>query len=344
MMRCLTLAQTLSKEGAEINFVCRELPGHGISLIIANGFNVIPLSYSQEDAEATEHLPLYQRWLGTTQENELAQVGTILKDLNGSIDWLVVDHYALDSRWEKQFKPNTRHLMVIDDLANRRHECDLLLDQNFYSNQSLRYAKLAPENCIQLLGPHYALLRDEFACERKNAKVRDKLDKVLIFFGGADLTNETKKAILACLKVPNIKHIKVVVGYANPHKEEIQSLCALYNNLSYYCNAQNMAELMADVDLAIGAGGSTTWERCCMGLPAVVIPIAENQVESASALDSAGIIKKIDGLHEQDLVAYLQFLGANLSALTAMSEKCFATVDGKGAKRVATAMITINRS
>lgn len=343
IIRCLTLAHALSRGGTEINFICRELPGHGIALIIANGFNVIPLPYSKHDAEATEHLSLYQRWLGTTQENELAAINTVLKGLNGSIDWLIVDHYALDWQWEKQFKSGAQRLMVIDDLANRQHDCDLLLDQNFYSNPSLRYAKLAPKNCIQLLGPHYALLRDEFVQERKNAKVRDKLDKVLIFFGAVDLTNETKKAILACLEISNIKHIKVIVGYANPYKEEIESLCNFYSRLSYYCNIQNMAELMVGVDLAIGAGGSTTWERCCMGLPTMVIPIAENQIESANTLNSAGIIKKIDDLKEQDLVTYLQFLIANLSALTAMSEKCFDIVDGKGAERVVAAMLTMNR-
>ena len=342
MMRCLSLAKALAATSADITFICRKLPGHGISLITSNGFNVIPLPYSEFDAKAIEHLSTYQQWLGVTHDNEVLQVKAALQGITETIDWLIVDHYSLDSKWETQFKSMSRYLMVIDDLANRPHDCDLLLDQNLYQNMQQRYKKLLPNNCTQLLGPQYALLRDEFIQLRHAAKIRKQLNRVLIFFGGIDQTNETKKAILACVQVSNIQKIDVVVGYANPFREKIKLLAGQYSHVNYHCNIQNMAELMATADLAIGAGGSASWERCSMGLPAVVIPIAENQVELTSVLESTGLIKKMDALQEQTLIGYLQFLTTNLPELEAMSKKCFDIVDGIGAERVVTAMRSIN--
>lgn len=202
---------------------------------------------------------------------------------------LVVDSYALDSKWEKYQRPYVGKLMVLDDLADRPHDCDLLLDQNYYRNMDRRYEGLVSSACKMLLGPQYALLRPEFHQAKKDLRKRDgKIRRILVFFGGSDPTNETKKALEAIklLNRPEIA-VDVVVGAANPHQEEIKSICSELPNTTFQYQVENMAELMAAADLAIGAGGATTWERLYLELPTIAIAVAENQVETLAALGGA---------------------------------------------------------
>ena len=187
--------------------------------------------------------------------------------------------------------------MAIDDLANRVHDCDLLLDQNLHPNPQT-YAGLVPSRCKVLLGPEYALLRDEFSKTDRAQKIRNEIERVLIFFGGSDLSNQTSKAIkaIASLKKENLK-VDIVIGAANAHQDQIKELV---KDHGYHLHQQinNMAELMSKADLAIGAGGSTTWERLYMGLPTVVIAIAENQIKIAQECNRQGLVKYL-GWHEE---------------------------------------------
>jgi UDP-2,4-diacetamido-2,4,6-trideoxy-beta-L-altropyranose hydrolase len=224
---------------------------------------------------------------------------------------LVVDSYALDSKWERYLRPYGNKIMVIDDLANRPHDCDLLLDQNYYRNMDRRYEGLVPSACKMLLGPQYALLRPEFHQAKKDLRKRDgKVWRILVFFGGSDPTNETKKALQAIklLSRPGIA-VDVVVGASNPHKEEIKELCSRMPNTTYYCQVENMAELMAAADLAIGAGGATTWERLYLELPTIAIAVTENQVETLEALGETGTfwyLGKCNEVSEEDIVICLE--------------------------------------
>lgn len=307
VMRCLTLANELRQKKAHVSFICQELPGNMCDYIKQQGYPV--------------------------------HSNAILATENKLIDWLIVDHYSLDAQWETTMRPYIKKIMVIDDMANRKHDCDLLLDQNLYVDMESRYHDLVPQHCKQLLGPKYALLRPEFLSARKNLRKRDgSIKRILIFMGGSDPTNETAKALEAIilLNSPDIA-VDVVVGASNPHKEQIKQLCASLPNSNYYCQVSNMAELMVKADLAIGAGGSTNWERCCLGLPSLVITIAENQEELTQTLHeqayliSLGTKEKVsaktiwqnlyDILNEPELV--LSFI-----------EKGKQLVDGNGVKRV----------
>lgn len=199
---------------------------------------------------------------------------------------LVVDHYALAAEWEKFLRPAVDRIMVIDDLADRRHDCDILLDQNFYQNRERRYGGLVPPHCLQFLGPDFVLLRPEFKEARRNLRRRKgKIRRLLVFFGGADPGNETAKvlAALALLKYPELR-VDVVVGANNPHKQEIEETCRNLPGVSFYCQVDKMAELMARADLAVGAGGTATWERLYLDLPTVAVAAAENQEETLAAL------------------------------------------------------------
>ena len=275
LMRCITLAQRFRKEkGADVLFVVRNLDGNLINIVEEKGFNVAVLPKVEKDA----NLQGYEEWLTVSQERDAIESVNILSKIN--VDLLVVDSYAIDIIWERIVRPYVKKIMVIDDLANRKHNCDILLDQNFYQNKETRYNGLVSEGCQLFLGPQYAILREEFYEARKHLKKRNgDVKNILVFFGGVDLTNETQKTLEAILKL-NRKDIKVnvIVGQNNPHKNVIIDICDRFEFMHYYCQVNNIAEFMNEADLAIGAGGTTTWERCFLGLPSIVIAVAENQI------------------------------------------------------------------
>ena len=290
LMRCLTLANRLKKEKqVRIAFISRELEGNLNCLIEKNKHSL----FSLPKYEFNNQLVGYEKWLTVKQVLDAQETKQILNFINA--EYLIVDSYALDERWENIQRPYVKKIMVIDDLANRRHNCDVLLDQNYYHDMEMRYNGLVPTNCKMLLGPNHALLRDEFYEERKHLRVRDgRVYRILVFFGGSDLTNETMKAIQAIVATgrADIK-VDVVVGESNQEKEEVERFCWQHKNIKYYCQVSNMAELMHKADLAIGAGGTTTWERCFLGLPSIVVAIADNQKKLCIDCDKLGILKYI---------------------------------------------------
>ncbi|MEI6207385.1 MAG: UDP-2,4-diacetamido-2,4,6-trideoxy-beta-L-altropyranose hydrolase [Desulfuromonadales bacterium] len=289
VMRCLTLADELSMRGVKVSFICRELPGQMIDQIEGRkGYPTARLPQPEAEYVAMPEDVAHAIWLCVSWERDAVDTIKALGD--SKPQWLIIDHYAIDQRWEEKLRPYVGKIMVIDDLADRQHDCDLLLDQNLYDGLDTRYSGLVPETCTKLLGPHYALLRPEFAEAHKNLRQRDgNINKVLVFFGGVDPSNETEKALQA-LSVINDRmlEVDVVVGISNLHKEQIQCFCASREGFNYHCQIDNMAELLVSADLAIGAGGTATWERCYLGLPSISIVIADNQYEITKAVAAAG--------------------------------------------------------
>lgn len=290
LMRCLTLAQRYRKDGHRVAFVCRDLEGNLSGLVKNQKLQLYLIPASEKD----EMLTGYGKWLTVTQEQDAAETVALIQEI-GKVDRVVVDSYAIDETWEKLVRPYTNEIFVIDDLANRKHDCDILLDQNFYLNKDERYIGLVPEHCELLLGPEHALLREEFFQAKEKMKHRDgKICNLLVFYGGADATDETSKAIeaLSMLKsngeLQDVR-ITIVVGGSNTRNESISNLCQK-EDYRYFCQVNNMAELMAEADLMLGAGGSTTWERCFLGLPAIVTAVAENQFQICDDCATAGII------------------------------------------------------
>ena len=217
VMRCLTLANELREQGADITLICRKHPGHLFDLIESSKHRLLRLPFAA--TSATGKLA-HAHWLGATQEEDSKQTVEALKTIE-RVDWLVVDHYALDVEWEAAIRSYTKHIMVIDDLADRVHDCDVLLDQNLHrAEMETRYEKLIPPQCKKLLGPKYALLRPEFKKARSNLKVRDgSVKRIFVFFGGSDPTNETGKALQAIQQLGRTDiAIDVVVGSTNPHQ------------------------------------------------------------------------------------------------------------------------------
>lgn len=289
VMRCLTLADELRENGAKISFICRLLSGSLCDYIEQKGYLVYRLSNNIQSPDFKTPHTQDAQWPGISWQTDAEETKAVLEK-EGGIDWLVIDHYALDARWETLLRPYVRKIMVIDDLADRPHDCDLLLDQNLYDNMITRYDGLVPNHCQKLLGPNYTLLRPEFRKMRRNLRRRDgTVRRILVFFGGSDPTNETVKALKAIQLVnyPDL-FIDVVVGDTNLHRKEIEQLCSARSNINFYCQVDNMAELMYNADLAIGAGGTTTWERCFLGLPSITLIVAHNQADTTSAVAARG--------------------------------------------------------
>lgn len=324
IMRCLTLANRLMELGAEVSFISKESPGHLCDYVESKGYLVHRLSDAGGHLPQNKNLPEWEKDSFQTIER--------LQLYKGLIDWLIVDHYALDMQWENKMRSYVKNIMVIDDLANREHDCDLLLDQNYYDNLEVRYTGLVPANCESLLGPKYVLLRPEFRIARRNLRKRDgQVRRILIFFGGSDATNETSKALKSMKHFAN-SDIKfdVVVGSSNPYKEQIQTQCKELLNAVYYCQVNHMAELMAQADLAIGAGGTATWERMYLGLPTLTVITASNQVETTMALAKLGTLWNLgwyNHVSEDLLSGMLQRAIDNPSELIQMGDKAMKLMD-----------------
>ena len=306
VMRCLTLAQALKKQGAKVSFICREHVGNLNDFITHQGFKVYSLpiltKLGQLQSDNQDELPLFHaKWLGSQQEQDAQACQSILQAV--TVNWLIVDHYALDQKWEQRLAEYYQHLLVIDDLGDRKHVCDLLLDQN-YGSTPAKYQDLVPDSCQILAGSQYALLRPEFAQWRtlslkRRSEVR--FDHLLITLGGVDVDNVSGQILTALrtCKLPKTLKVTIVMGATAPHLHSIQVLAkTLPFETQVKVNVINMAELMAIADCAIGAAGATTLERCCLGLPTIQMVIAENQKQSAKALASAGAVKLLNSIEE----------------------------------------------
>lgn len=344
VMRCLTLADALKALAAECQFICREHQGNLIEFIRNKGYTTHALCGAGGDTIPTHsaggddlsHAP----WLGATQHQDAAECAAILGKSNA--DWLVVDHYALDARWESALKQYHRKLMVLDDLADRPHQCDLLLDQTFGRNPA-DYKPWVPPHCNILCGSQYALLRPEFAALRPYSLQRRKnpsLEHLLITMGGVDKDNATGQVLhaLKSSELPSHSHITVVMGAAAPWLAEVRLQAAQMPwPTTVRAGVSDMAQLMADSDLAIGAAGATSWERCCLGLPTIMVVLAANQRGVARGLEQAGAVRVLQSAEDigNGLAPLMNSLVSSVALRTCMSETAAGLADGSG---VATAI------
>jgi len=347
VMRCLTLAHELKSKHTEIIFICREQPGNLIGTIEDNGFKVLTLSVESVNnkLDLKNKDEMVNDWLGASQLFDADETRRVLKN-NGEFEWLIVDHYALDAIWEKQLKPHVNKIIVIDDLADRLHDCDAILDQNYYLDFNNRYQPWVSKHCHLFLGPKYTLIRNEFREQRK--KLADKkfeIEKIFVFFGGVDLHNSTQKVLEALVLIiaDNIK-VDVVVGAANPNIEALKKISDKNNHINLHVQINNMAEMMADADLSIGAGGTVTWERCCLGLPTIAWPIADNQKQLLEDCAHAGLVylPDFDEPTVDDIALHIKALMHNTSLCKSMKENGLEIIDGRGASRIANFLCSSN--
>jgi UDP-2,4-diacetamido-2,4,6-trideoxy-beta-L-altropyranose hydrolase len=347
LMRCLTLASALAVAGARCVFISRSHPGNLHELVRSRGFQVIELAADDSRLETGDDFgaPTHAHWLGCDWQADARQTRAVLDQLQS--DWLVTDHYALDARWETELAGSYTKLLVIDDLADRPHACDVLLDQNL-GRMAADYVQLVPARCKVLVGPEFALLRPEFAALRSEslARPRDAIRKLLITMGGVDQPNATG-TVLTTLKecyLPDECQISVVMGRHAPWLEQIQAMARQMPwRTEVLINIDDMGRRMVESDLAIGAAGSTSWERCCLGLPSLIVVLAENQWPGARALDTAQAVRTVgepDDISAR-LPALLQALG-EADYLLSMGAVASKISDGTGVAKLVRVMETIN--
>lgn len=335
VMRCLSLARALREMGATAEFICRARPGNLTAQIAAEGFSVRELPLRTERAVPAAG---YASWLGASEGQDAEE--TLAAIAAGTTrDWVVADHYGIGGDWEGRIRRAGTRLMVIDDLVDRRHDCNLLLNQNLLGTSP--YGPLLPSGATALVGPQYSLLHQAFADAREGLKPRvGPIRRVLVFFGGADTGNMTGLALEAITNLarPDV-HFDVVLGGSNGRVAELTAIAETMGNVNVHVAVPNLARLMARADLALGAGGTTTWERLCLGLRALVVTTAENQVPIAHALAERRYIRLLGG--EQDMsvaqlaVALAEELGRPLDGSADLMD----VVDGLGARRVAAVML-----
>lgn len=350
VMRCLTLADELTREGHQCHFVCRNHEGHLGDLIAGKGHGLTLLSSENVDilpADATG-FDNYTQWLGVHWQEDARETLDVLTPWKP--DWLVVDHYALDAEWEGMLLRAVQNIMVIDDLANRSHNCTILLDQNLGRSEK-DYQSLVPEGCLKLIGPDNALLRPEFAELREISLKRrnlPELKRILISLGGVDRTNVTSEVLSALEEssLPSSTELDIVMGSAAPYISDIRKkIEASRFRSTLSVNVTDMAERMCLADLSIGAAGGTSWERCCLGLPAILVVLAENQMVGAMTLEAFGAAMKIDNISQLSEILSLMLLElSEPERLEQMSKATACIADGHGVLEVSQSMAAIGRT
>jgi UDP-2,4-diacetamido-2,4,6-trideoxy-beta-L-altropyranose hydrolase len=338
VMRCATLAQSLQDRGAVPRFVCREHRGNLIAPLRERwAVHVLPPPVEPVDIDDED----YAAWLGVPESGDAEE--TIAALGGEKPDWMVVDHYGLGRAWEARLRPHVGRIAVIDDLAGRRHDCDVLLDQNYPAAESAA-GRIVPAGCQPLIGPRFALLAPEYARQRDAGRVRDgSVRRVLVYFGGADPSNMTAEALEA-LAAPEFSRllVDVVIGTNHPRRQALERQAVGRANIRLHGTRPHLADLMDAADLAIGAGGTTTWERLCLGLPSLVVSLAENQRPACEALAAAGHIAYAGGANSvraPEIRAAINALVADPDRLAALASRGLHLVDGRGAPRVADALL-----
>jgi len=340
VMRCLTLATALQECGDSVVFITRDHLGHCYEKIEKAGFPVESLPSGQATKPQQDTGIGHAAWLGVTADQDATDTRDILNEL--AADWLIVDHYSIDRHWHTQLRGSTKRIMVIDDLADREYDCDLLVDPTL-NRQPSDYASLVPANATVLTGSEYAPLHAAFPARRAQAlqdrvNRRGRLDRIFISFGSLDPANHTKPVLEKVRELLPGVHIDVVLGREAPHRETVQHMTHNEPRITLHSDVTSafMAKLMAEADLGIGAAGSTSWERCCLGLPTLVRVIAENQRLIAERLIPARAALQFADTAE--LEQQLQHFQDKPEYLAAMSENAARITDGHGVQRITGAL------
>ena len=340
VMRCLTLADALKNQGAECYFICRKHPGNLIGLITQRGYHVDVLPYTDpsQERELQNHITglAHASWLGATQKADASLCIHILEALKP--DWLIVDHYALDVHWEKALRPYCKKVMVIDDLADRQHNCDVLIDQNYLPLYEQRYDNLVPATTKKLLGPSFVLLRDEFLKlrEEKLHQVPNIEAHILINFGGIGNYSLLSKVIEA-INIFKKQSFYIVTGGLDPHLLLELEKSISYAKVKIVETVVNMADIMSQSQYAIGACGSTVWERFCLGLNSGLVEIAENQAPLLNYLAQMNLIDNLGNFNSltiDDILKLLQNLDLMDEKYSHRKSAIMNLIDGKGTQRV----------
>lgn len=350
VMRCLALADALREVGQNCAFVSRPLSGHVCDLIEKKGYPVTRLSHSASYQTPNKSTTQYAQWAGVPWEQDAEETRLALLDL--APDWVIVDHYAFNAAWQAAAVPKETRVMWVDDLANRSINPHVLVNPNFAVSEAA-YADLVPPDCKLLVGSGYSILRPEFSRLRAAALAKrpdHAIRQVLVAMGGIDLPNASKAVLDELARLPNATKLSVVValGSRAPARD---ALLASRDTFPFACrfevDASDMARLIGEADIVIGAVGGSAWERCVLGVPSLMLSIAENQVSAARALAKAGAARYLgefieDGWRAKLAEAFNELGDATVRAQ--VSKACAEICDGDGVGRILAELVPMRLS
>lgn len=331
IMRCLVLAEALKEQGHTVSFASRPQQGDLVYFVRTKGFKVyelVPPHSWQTPVSNTD----YAAWLQVTWQDDA-------KDLIGKVDHvdlLIVDHYGLNDNWELFVKNRLLcKVFAIDDLV-RKHQADLILDQTLLRDP-LEYKEINP-NSIVLAGCDFALIKQNFAVSRVKAlenMVLPSSINVLVSMGGVDQPNATLQALKALSqKIGKKPSVTVLLSQQAPHYQSVKKYSIQHSSwVNHIDFVENMAELMLEHHVAIGAPGGTSWERACLGIPSIIIPLAENQKTISNNLAQVGAANRVSiaDISSKLLTAYETMI----SEWSVMRKANLSLCDGLGGLRVA---------
>lgn len=343
--RCLTLTDQLSRSRYEVTFFTRANKGHLVELIKSRACRVRSLPPISDESFNGDDCVTWPK------SYALEDATQTISCANGELfDWMIVDHYGIDSVWEIYTKGVYKHLLVLDDLANRQHDCNMLVDQNLGRKIS-HYQALLNENAVRLCGPDYALLRPEFSASRARALKRreaHRLQSILIFMGGTDVNNITCRVLEGLWDGHSeaFKNIYVVMGSNAPSLNNVRDMLEKFNcSTELLIDTDQIHKYMMLSDISVGGAGGAAWERCCLGLPSFVVIIADNQVEGSKALVNAGAAQVITQLElSKGTLTETILLLEKKGQFRSMSASAASICDGYGASRVLAEMCKVDFS
>lgn len=287
VMRCMALAARMRKRGADVTFVCREEAGNLVDAIAAYGFGTVRLPRSEQSGRTDGSDET------TWGEEDAALMRRYLASRRGRADVVLVDHYMVGEHWEREMRSLARRVVVIDDLGNRRHDCDVLVDPNLHDSPETRYTGLVPAGSRVFVGPRYAPLREEFEAISPHVRTSG-LRRLLVFMGGSDPPGEGVKVARALRAFEGKEPETIMIaGPINPRIAEIRLAAEGVPSLTVIESTNDMARLIEWADVGVGACGVAAWERCALGLPSLVAIIAANQRDDSRILHAIGAVRNL---------------------------------------------------
>lgn len=319
VMRCITLASQLCRQGWQSLFICETGTLKQCPFLKDNTHDVVEHDFINVQEIAT----------------------IVLNEKGHPADLFVIDHYAIDHEFESVLRANGAKIMVIDDLCNRAHACDLLLDQTF-GRLASDYEKYVPSGCKIITGSSFALVRPEFSKLRKQSvelrrsRIAKGIQSILITFGGTDRTSLILEVLSGLDQSQHDFQVDVVLGNQTQLKTlEKNKLDYQYLTCKLYCDVEDMAQMMLRADLAIAAGGTTSWERCCLGLPTFLVVLAPNQEKISENLNTVGAVVNLGSCEKVSASVLTDTLkNFSMEKQVAMINQAQKVCDGKGSETV----------
>lgn len=318
LTRCLVLADVIAKHGGTCYFIIRN----------HNEVSNRVLKNSQHHVFSIE-LPD-----DCDFDQDATRCRHFMHGLNAKVDWLIVDHYGLDARWEVATRAHNTPILVIDDLANRRHVCDVLVDPGM-GRVRADYIDFLPASVHTLLGSKYAILKPAFSLNHASAPVWPDVRRVHVFFGSGTAAEWLPECVDALMHADSTIDI-FALGLCNEHA--MAQLAEVYGNRLKWCPyKEDIIRHYAHCSVAIGSPGAATWERACIGLPSAVFATAENQIPILEKLNRLGLCRYLGPAWQWKKPQLIEKLNAFLNGndfLASMRATGIAAVDGKGAERI----------